>query len=70
MKNRGAEQLRGLIRPRATVAEIASRLGCWPTAVQAWLSGRNRPREPLRRRLEQEFGIPASSWDEPKREET
>jgi transcriptional regulator with XRE-family HTH domain len=57
------------IGQRTTAREVAARCRVSPSRVSEWLSGRCRPSERAREALERTsgYGIPASSWDAPRR---
>lgn len=57
------EQLRAWIRAKGwTVLRFAVEVGVSETTLYAWMSGRSRPGETRRERVEAMTGIAASSW--------
>lgn len=63
-KTRGQKQLRDLVSPRLTQAELAEKLGVSQQAISAWVNGVANPTADRMRQLEDEFGIPMRAWTE------
>jgi transcriptional regulator with XRE-family HTH domain len=63
-KTKGQQELRQLVLPKLTQAELAEKLGVSQQTVSAWVNGVANPTTDRMRRLEDEFGIPMRSWAE------
>lgn len=63
-KTQGQKELRRLVLPRLTQAELAEKMGVSQQTVSAWVNGIANPTADRMRRLEDEFGISMRSWTE------
>lgn len=63
-RTKGQQQLKELVSPKLTQAELAEKLGVSQQAISAWVNGVANPTADRMRQLEDEFGIPMRSWTE------
>lgn len=60
----GQRQLRALVTPPITAAELARRLDVTGAAVSLWIKGEARPTRERAAEIEAITGIPAATWGE------
>jgi transcriptional regulator with XRE-family HTH domain len=56
--------LQTLVPTRGDQARMAERLGLPQPTVNRWLTGERQPKPLYRKKLEDEYGIPWTAWDE------